>query len=74
MECNTGCISQDECSANTKIIITAIFLAFIGFCGGQMCYIVSLSKKLNNVTENTQPCDSRSLMETPPPYQRVENI
>ena len=71
MDCPTGCISENECSDNTSILVTAIFLAFIGFCGGQMCYIVSLSRKLNNLTRGDE---DRPLTETPPPYQRIENM
>ena len=74
MDCPTGCISENECSDNTSILVTAIFLAFIGFCGGQMCYIVSLSRKLNRLTSGGETDDERTLIETPPPYQRIENM
>ena len=74
MECPAGCISGDVCSDNTSIIVTAIFLAFVGFCGAQMCYIVSLSKKITRLSEGIETDDSGSLIEIPPPYQRVENM
>ena len=74
MDCPLGCISQNECSDNTSILVTAIFLAFIGFCGGQMCYIVSLSRKINNLTMGDGTDEDRALTETPPPYQRIENM
>lgn len=74
MDCPIGCVSQNECSDNTSILVTAIFLAFIGFCGGQMCYIVSLSRKLNSLTQGDEIHEERTLVETPPPYQRIENM
>ena len=62
MNCTEGCTSESECRFTTTFIATSIFLAFIAFCGGQFCYIISLKKRLY---EDSQPL----LNETPPPYQ-----
>ena len=62
MNCTQGCTSEVECNNTTTFIATTIFLAFITFCGGQFCYIISLRKRLQE--------DSRPLItDIPPPYQ-----
>ena len=62
MNCTEGCTSESECRDTTSFIATTIFLAFIGFCGGQFCYILSLKKRLQ---EDSQPL----INDVPPPYQ-----
>jgi len=62
MNCTTGCIPDAECQDNTTFLITSLMIAFIGFCGGQFCYIVSLRRKLE---EDTRPL----IEEIPPPYR-----
>ena len=74
MLCPDGCISEDVCSDESTFIITSIFLAFIGFCGGQMCYIVSLRKKLDEFQYPGDDEVTNLLRETPPPYQRTDDI
>ncbi len=74
MSCPTGCISQNVCSDDSTFIITVIFLAFIGFCGGQMCYIVSLKRKLDDFEQPDNEEESNLLREVPPPYQRTDDM
>lgn len=74
MLCPEGCISEDVCSDDSTFIIMSIFLAFIGFCGGQMCYIVSLRRKLDEFEHPSNDEESNLIREVPPPYQRTDNM
>ena len=74
MECPDGCISQDACSDNTAYISTVIFLGLISFCAGQLCYIVSLRRKLYETDVTSEDNESQTLIENPPPYQHNEHM
>ena len=65
MNCTAGCISQDQCDGDTTFLVTTILLGFLAFCGGQLCYIVSLRKKLD---ENYPPL----ITDIPPAYNSEE--
>ena len=64
MECPSGCVLESVCDNNTSFIISSISIAFVGFCGGLICHIISLHKKLEE--NNNLPED-----EVPPLYQEL---
>lgn len=73
MNCTDGCISEKSCNDTYTFIITTILIGFIGFCGGQFCYIISLRRNL----DEARGLDSESqnlIREIPPPYQRTDEI
>ena len=74
MSCPSGCTSQHICGDDNMFIITIMFLAFIGFSGGQMCYIVSLKRKLDDFEQSDNEEESNLLREVPPPYQGTDDI
>ena len=73
MNCTDGCISENSCNDTYTFIITTILIGFIGFCGGQFCYIISLRRHLEEVNGLEIDNESQNLIrEIPPPYQRTE--
>ena len=65
MECPSGCVLETTCDNNTTFIISTICIGFVGFCGGLICHIISLHKKLE---ENTNLIEEE---EVPPLYQTL---
>jgi len=68
MECSEGCILRETCNSQTDLLFTTMaagFLAFLGFIGGQFCYIVSLRNKISDY-------ETSIFDETPPSYQSTQ--
>ena len=64
MDCPDGCLLESDCDNNTALAVFTICIGFIGVCGGLICHIYSLNKRLE---ENINLTDE----EVPPSYQAL---
>ena len=64
MDCPNDCVLESDCDNNTIFIVFTICIGFLGICGGLICHIFTLNKKLE---ENTNLSEE----EVPPSYQEL---